>query len=95
MGHYKGTLGDDDDGLTGRGDGCSNVLTGNECGYVGSINNGIRLVADAHGVAAGVATDAFVQLDGDNSVLGRSVIVHGQYVVCVCVCFPRGVRMHF
>jgi len=45
---------------------------------VGSINDGIPLLADSNGIARGRFIDSQIRLNGNNSILGRGMIIHEQ-----------------
>jgi Cu/Zn superoxide dismutase len=44
---------------------------------VGYLFDGAGLTADANGVALGYGVDGSIQLSGNNSIIGRSLIIHG------------------
>jgi Cu-Zn family superoxide dismutase len=44
---------------------------------VGAIADGAAIIADPHGIAVGKASDGVVSLNGVNSIIGRSIVIHG------------------
>jgi len=83
--HQMGDLGDLAQGST---DGSSTLSTfvgaysgrvddnNDSANKVGNIGNGMTLTADANGLAKGEFVDCCLALNGYNSIIGRSVVVH-------------------
>eukprot|EP01006_Ploeotia_vitrea_P036930 TRINITY_DN66072_c7_g2_i1.p1 TRINITY_DN66072_c7_g2~~TRINITY_DN66072_c7_g2_i1.p1 ORF type:complete len:2196 (-),score=1193.92 TRINITY_DN66072_c7_g2_i1:2860-8910(-) len=44
---------------------------------VGMLNDGEKIQADKFGVAFGIFRDTHIALNGNNSIIGRSIIIHG------------------
>lgn len=44
---------------------------------VGLIGDGAKIVADAGGFSFGSINDKYMELEGKNSILGRSIVIHG------------------
>jgi superoxide dismutase, Cu-Zn family len=56
---------------------CVNCRPSGKLQEVGLVNNGTAFIADSAGVARGTFVDSAIRLFGTNSILGRSIIVHG------------------
>lgn len=47
---------------------------------IGQINNNTALAVDAFGVSASTFTDFEIALNGNNSIIGRSIIIHDSFI---------------